>query len=129
MLGRSVREVLGMQQAVPRTGAQRLYIMAQVFIHTVEKQAVFISNLSYRRLGTGVTCLPDGAVLKCSSAHLSCASCSLMSRLCWEWKQARKRLLSASTNGEGSCSVEVPARGGWGSSGEQKHTHTELVVQ
>ena len=79
MLGRSVREVLGMQQAVPRTGAQRLYIMAQVFIHTVENKAVLISNLNYRRLGTGVTCLPDGAVLKCSSAQvLKCSSAQVL---------------------------------------------------
>lgn len=62
--------------------------------------------------------------------HLSCAACSLRSRSCWEWKKARNRLVSVRGGVEvDSLSAPELERLGWGSRGEQKHTHTGLEVQ
>lgn len=65
-----------------------------------------------------------------SSTHLSWAVCSLMSRACCEWKQARNKLVSDLGAAEvDSFSAPGPERVGWGSKGEQKHTQTGLEVQ
>lgn len=53
-----------------------------------------------------------------------------MSRACCEWKQARNKLVSAWGGPETDC-ISAPGLEwvGWGSRGEQKHTHTGLEVQ
>jgi len=53
-----------------------------------------------------------------------------MSRPCWDWKQARNKLVSVGGGVEvDSLSAPGLERVGWASRGEQKHTHTGLEVQ
>lgn len=85
-------------------------------------QVVSVLHNSNRWSTNGSSC--------CMQTYLSWAAWSLKSRPCCEWKPARNRLASVWGVAElGSLSPPGPERLGWGSRGEQKHTHTGLEVQ